>query len=115
MDGSALGGKSRSGCSSVTNPRKISVESEDSETLLYRVSFIGGSCSSTASFVICKGLGDTSSIWPNFDNMPGDAIDIGVFGGRGIGCLGARGERGMDGKAPAPLGDNGGDAILEDD
>ena len=104
----------RSGYSSVTNPRKISTESEDSEMLLYRVSFNAGSCSSTASFVICNGFGDTSSIWPNFDNIPGDAIDIGVFGGRGIGCRGARGERGIDGNAPIPLGDNGGDAMEED-
>ena len=47
--------------------------------------------------------------------MPGEAIDIGVFGGSGIGCLGARGERGIAGNAPIPLGDNGGDAILEED
>ena len=46
--------------------------------------------------------------------MPGDAIDMGVLGGSGIGCLGALGERGIAGKPPMPLGDIGGDAIVEE-
>lgn len=37
----------------------------------------------------------------------GEAKDIGVFGGKGTGCLGALGERGRPGKPF--LGDNGGD------
>jgi hypothetical protein len=41
----------------------------------------------------------------------GDAIDMGVFGGKGIGCLGALGDSGIaDGNAPIPRGDRGGEA-----
>ena len=40
---------------------------------------------------------------------PGDAIDIGVLGGNGIGCLGALGDRGTAPGNPPMRGDIGGE------
>ena len=56
-----------------------------------------------------RGFGEVS--WRGSPlGKPGEAIDIGVFGGRGIGCRGALGDKGTEpGKAPIPRGDIGGE------
>ena len=64
---------------------------------------------STLFLEITKGFGDTSCRGSPFGS-PGEAIDIGVLGGSGIGCRGALGDRGT---APANAimlrGDKGGE------
>jgi hypothetical protein len=58
---------------------------------------------------MCKGFGETSCRGSPL-GCPGDAIDIGVLGGRGMGCRGARGESGtLPGNALNPRGDKGGE------
>jgi len=70
-------------------------------------------------FISVRGLGETSCSGGPLGFRPGDAssgeeIDIGVPGGKGIGCRGARGDRGTaPGKAPMPRGDMGGELTDE--
>ena len=60
-----------------------------------------------------RGVGETSCRG-GAAGMPGELIDMGVLGGRGIACRGARGESGMaPGNAVIPRGETGGD-IMED-
>src|SRR5450756_1930350 len=66
------------------------------------------STTSGTFFAIVKGFGETNcrgSPWGN----PGEAIDSGVLGGRGIGCLGALGESGTAPGKPPIRGDIGGE------
>ena len=63
---------------------------------------------------IARALGETRCKGSPL-GRPGDPIDIGVLGGRGIGCLGALGDRGTaPGKAPIPRGDIGGEFTVEE-
>lgn len=104
IEGRAFGGRSSPGYSSVTKPSYIllipNTVGLESLGLLF---------TSSLFLEICKGIGETRS--KGWLLNAGDAIDIGVFGGNGIGCLGALGERGIgDGNAPIPRGDKGGEA-----
>lgn len=67
------------------------------------------SAASAPFLAIIRGFGDISCKGSPLGN-PGEAIDSGVLGGKGIGCLGALGESGTaPGKAPIPRGDIGGE------
>lgn len=68
---------------------------------------ISFSTTSGAFFAIAKGLGETNC--KGSRGNPGEAIDSGVLGGRGIGCLGALGESGTVPGKPPIRGDIGGE------
>ena len=66
------------------------------------------SATSPDLLAIVKGFGDTRCKGSPFGS-PGEAIESGVLGGRGIGCRGALGERGMAPGKPPIRGDMGGE------
>lgn len=108
IEGSAFGGRSRPGYSSETNPLKM-VSSTGLGVLLLALE----SARPVAFFDIINGFGEISCSPSPLAN-PGDASDIGVPGGKGIGCLGARGDNGIAEPSIAKLlGDMGGEAIEE--
>ena len=103
MSGSAFGGRSRSGYSSVIKPRYISPGSVLTDHPVGDLFSCGDSACSD-SLLIWYGFGGCDCGGCCALRMLGDAMDIepdiGVLGGNGIGCLGALGESGMAGNWP---------------
>jgi hypothetical protein len=104
IDGSALGGSSKSGYSSVTKPLKILVRS----TGLSVLDFVGLGVAYplfSPCFTRFSGLGDFSAK----GSPAGEGVWRGVLGGNGMGARGGRGDKGTPGKFETPRGERGGE------